>query len=104
MPRLVATRTDWKPSGASLGISSLILSEVGDLSLASVGRVILAGNDVQTAVGSWRLVPVSVRSMVVPRCAPVGLIGARVGACGLAGAGGWAPSGETETNASTTKT
>src|SRR5438128_3447906 len=89
MPRLVATRIEWKPIGASLGTSSFTFSDVGVLLLlASVGMVTLAGNDVHTPVGSCRLVPVSVRSMLVPRCAPVLEIAARVGAWGLTGAGG----------------
>src|SRR5206468_2294856 len=80
------------PSGASLGTSSLTRSEVGTVPfLASVGMTTLAGKLVHNPVGSARFVPVRVRSIVVPRWTPSGSTGARVGACGLGGAGGgWA--------------
>src|SRR5262249_1902596 len=94
MPRLVARRTAWNPSGASLGTSSLTRSFVGSLPLLlSVGIVAFArGMLVRRPAGSARLVPVRVSSRVLPRAMPRGRTGLSVGAAGLgAGAGGcWA--------------
>jgi hypothetical protein len=52
----------------------------------------LAGKLVHSPVGSARLLPVSVRSSVVPRCIPNGTAGLSTGACGLAAGAGafWA--------------
>src|SRR5262249_7850309 len=96
MPRLVASRRLWKPSGASAGTSRTTRNFALSFPLfASVGTVTLAGKLVHNPVGSARLVPVNVSSSLVPRCMPSGTTGARGGASGLAGmtGGGWATAG-----------
>ena len=50
--------------------------------------VIFAGKLVQTPVGSLRLVPLRVNSMLVPRCMPRGTATFKTGAAGLGGVGG----------------
>src|SRR5262245_27005485 len=100
MPRAVARRRAYRPSGASLGMSSFTRRLVGCLPLlASVGMLTLApGMFVQRATGSARLVPVSVNSRLVPRCTPEAETAVSVGAAGLgAGGGGWAGTAGTDT-------
>src|SRR5262245_4466670 len=98
IPRVVASRRLWKPSGASAGTSRTTRNLALSLPLfASVGMVTLAGKLVHRPVGSARLVPVRVNSSFVPRCIPSGATGVRVGARGLGGrtgTGGCAPAGD----------
>src|SRR5262249_60328403 len=96
IPRVVASRRLWKPSGASAGTSNTTRNFALSFPLlASVGIVTLAGKLVHRPVGSARLVPVSVNSSFVPRCMPSGRTGVSVGASGLGGmtGGGWALTG-----------
>src|SRR5262249_42418938 len=92
-PCLVTTRTGYIPTGVPGGSSTLTRSFAGSLVLlASVGKVALPGSPV-TAIGSFRLPPVSVISTAEPGVVPSGCGRLITGDCGLGGTiggTGWA--------------
>src|SRR5579864_5035762 len=85
-PCFVTSRKEYEPTGVFGGTSILARSLAASfVLLASIGKPTFAGKSVTRETGSFRFVPVSVTSTVVPGLAPNGFGKLIVGACGSGG-------------------